>query len=50
VKPESALHSLPECPLPALVVNPVHVDDLARLDTRIAGVCAGAGVGATAVA
>jgi diacylglycerol kinase (ATP) len=32
--------SLPDCPLPAVVVNPIHIDDLAQLQTQIAGVCA----------
>jgi diacylglycerol kinase family enzyme len=34
-----APHSLPDCPLPAVVVNPIHVDDLAQLHTQIATVC-----------
>ena len=29
-----------DCPLPAVVVNPIHVDDLAQLHTQIATVCA----------
>ncbi|MCA1704439.1 MAG: diacylglycerol kinase family lipid kinase [Actinobacteria bacterium] len=37
---ESAHHSLPDCPLPAVVVNPIHVDDLAQLHAQIARVCA----------
>ena len=32
--------SLPDCPLPAVVVNPIHIDDLAQLHTQIARVCA----------
>jgi diacylglycerol kinase (ATP) len=39
VDPEPALRSLSGCPLPAVVVNPVHVDDLAQLHAQIAGVC-----------
>ncbi|MGH3857839.1 MAG: diacylglycerol kinase family protein, partial [Pseudonocardiaceae bacterium] len=31
---------LPDCPLPAVVVNPIHVEDLAQLHTQIAMVCA----------
>jgi diacylglycerol kinase (ATP) len=31
---------LPDCPLPAVVVNPSHVDDLAQLHAQIAKVCA----------
>lgn len=30
---------LPDSPLPAVVINPIHVDDLARLHTQIARVC-----------
>ncbi len=30
----------PHCPLPAVVVNPSNIDDLAQLQTQIAGVCA----------
>jgi len=39
VEPEPALRSLPDCPLPAVVVNPIHVDDLAQLHAQITGVC-----------
>jgi diacylglycerol kinase-like protein len=39
VEPESAPRSLPGCPSPAVVVNPIHVDDLAQLHTQIARVC-----------
>jgi diacylglycerol kinase (ATP) len=40
VEPESAPRSLPGSPLLAVVVNPIHVDDLARLYTQITQVCA----------
>jgi len=40
VEPESALRSLPGTPLPAVVINPIHVDDLAQLHTQITQVCA----------
>jgi diacylglycerol kinase (ATP) len=40
VEPEPAPRSLPDCPLPAVVVNPIHVDDLTQLHTQIARVCA----------
>jgi diacylglycerol kinase (ATP) len=40
VEPEPASRSLPDCPLPAVVVNPIHVDDPARLHTQITQVCA----------
>jgi len=40
VEPEPAPPSLPACPLSAVVVNPIHVDDLAQLHTQIARVCA----------
>ena len=40
VEPEPAPRSLPECPLPAVVVNPIHVDDLAQLQTQVTRVCA----------
>jgi diacylglycerol kinase (ATP) len=43
VEPEPAPRSLPDRPLPAVVVNPIHVDDLAQLHAQIAGVCAGLG-------
>ena len=39
VEPEPAPRSLPDFPLPAVVVNPIHVDDLAQLHTQIARVC-----------
>ncbi|MBA2472723.1 MAG: diacylglycerol kinase [Pseudonocardiales bacterium] len=39
VEPGPAPRSLPNCPLPAVVVNPVHVDDPAQLHTQIARVC-----------
>jgi diacylglycerol kinase (ATP) len=39
VKPEPTPRSLPECPLPAVVVNPIHVDDPAQLHAQIARVC-----------
>jgi diacylglycerol kinase (ATP) len=35
-----APHSLPGSPLPAVVINPTHVDDLAQLHTQITRVCA----------
>ena len=40
MEPEPASRSLPDCPLPAVVVNPIHIDDLAQLQTQIARVCA----------
>ena len=40
MKSEPGPHSLPGGPLPAVVVNPVHVDDLVQLHTQIARVCA----------
>ena len=40
MKPEPGPHALPQGPLPAVVVNPVHVDDLTQLHTQIARVCA----------
>lgn len=39
-KTGTAPHSLPDCPLPAVVVNPIHIDDLAQLHAQIATVCA----------
>jgi diacylglycerol kinase (ATP) len=33
-------HALPELPLPAVVINPSHVNDLPKLHTKIAKVCA----------
>ncbi len=38
--PGTAPHSLPDCPLPAVVVNPSNVGDVAKLQTQIATVCA----------
>jgi hypothetical protein len=35
-----APHSLPDCPLPAVVVNPNTVEDWAKLHVQITGVCA----------
>lgn len=43
MNPEPASRSLPDCPLPAVVVNPIHVDDLAQLHTQITRVCADLG-------
>ncbi|MGH3768491.1 MAG: diacylglycerol/lipid kinase family protein [Pseudonocardiaceae bacterium] len=40
VDPEPAPHALPKRPLPAVVVNPINVNDLAKLHTKIAMVCA----------
>jgi diacylglycerol kinase (ATP) len=40
VEPELARPSLLGCPFPAVVVNPIHVDDLAQLHDQIARVCA----------
>jgi len=40
VEPGPAPRSLSNCPLPAGVVNPIHVDDPAQLHTQIARVCA----------
>ncbi len=40
MQPEPAPRSLPDRPLPAVVVNPIHVEDLAHLHTQIATVCA----------
>lgn len=35
VDPGPVPRSLPNCPLPAVVVNPIHVDDPAQLHTQI---------------
>jgi diacylglycerol kinase (ATP) len=40
VEPEPAPRALPDWPLLAVVVNPVHVDGLAQLQAQIARVCA----------
>jgi diacylglycerol kinase (ATP) len=40
IKPGTAPHSLLDCPLPAVVVNPSNIDDLATLQTQITRVCA----------
>ncbi|PZS38705.1 MAG: hypothetical protein DLM62_12310, partial [Pseudonocardiales bacterium] len=37
---KTASHSLPDCPLAAVVVNPNIVDDWAKLHVQITGVCA----------
>ncbi len=39
-KTGTAPHSLPDCPLPAVVVNPNTVEDWAKLHVQITGVCA----------
>ncbi len=39
-KPGPAPRSLPDCPLPAVVVNPSNVNDLATLQIQITTVCA----------
>jgi diacylglycerol kinase (ATP) len=39
VEPELTPHALPACPLPAAVVNPVSVGDVAKLQTQITRVC-----------
>jgi diacylglycerol kinase (ATP) len=39
-KADTAPHSLPKGPLPAVVVNPNIIDDLAKLQTQITRVCA----------
>ncbi len=39
-KTGTAPHSLPDCPLPAVVVNPSNVGDLATLQNQITRVCA----------
>jgi diacylglycerol kinase (ATP) len=39
-KTGTASHSLPEGPLPAVVVNPSNIDDLAKLQAQITRVCA----------
>jgi diacylglycerol kinase (ATP) len=43
VEPEPVPLALPDCPLPAVVVNPSNIDDLDKLQTRITRVCAEAG-------
>lgn len=40
MEPAPAARPLPERPLPAVVVNPIHVDDLPQLRAQIATVCA----------
>ncbi|MFN2496303.1 MAG: diacylglycerol kinase family protein [Pseudonocardiaceae bacterium] len=40
VESEPATALLSDCPLPAVVVNPSHVEDLGKLQTQIARVCA----------
>lgn len=39
VDPERVPHTSPERPLPAVVINPTHINDLLRLHTKIAKVC-----------
>ncbi|MBA2471642.1 MAG: hypothetical protein H0V41_05105 [Pseudonocardiales bacterium] len=39
MKPEQTPHAQPACPLLAVVVNPVSVGDVAKLQTQITRVC-----------
>lgn len=50
VGPEPAPAPYRGCPLPAVAVNPIHVDDLAHLHTQIVQGVRGVGVEATAMA